>query len=76
MKVKIKVHPNSKNKKVIQNKDFLEVWLKEPAKDGKANKELIEAVSKYFSVPKSLICFIAGESSKIKILDIKIPPRA
>jgi len=48
----------------------IKVRLSAPAKEGKANKALIELLSDYFNIPKSSIFIISGSSSKTKIVDI------
>ena len=62
---------------VTFHKDFLEInkdeiavgIIAEPQK-GKANKELIEKISKYFDVPKSNVRIISGEKSKKKLVEV------
>jgi len=72
MKFFIKVHPGSKIEKVVEKEDgSLDVKVKAPAKDGKANKALISALSKYLKIPKSLISIKAGHSTKNKIIEIE-----
>ncbi len=46
--------------------DALKVYVKAPAVEGAANKELVKFLSKSFKVPKSDIEFISGETSKRK----------
>lgn len=48
----------------------LKVWIKAPAKEGKANAELIKTLAKYFSVPQSSINILKGHKSKTKIISI------
>ena len=62
---------------VTLHKDFLEInndeivvgITSEPQK-GKANKELIEKISKHFDVPKSNVRIISGEKSRKKLVEI------
>ena len=62
---------------VTFHKDFLEVnkdeisigIVSEPEK-GKANKELIEKISKYFDVPKSNVRIVSGEKSRKKLVEV------
>ena len=43
MKIKIKLHPNSSQEKIIEiSKDNYEVWLKDNPIDNKANKSLVK----------------------------------
>jgi len=72
MIIYLKVKPNSKfeNVEKIDDKNFV-VHIKKPPIDNKANKELIEALTKFFGVPKSQINIIKGSRSKSKMIDIK-----
>lgn len=42
-----------------------------PPEKGKANDKIIELLSKYYKVSKSNIIIIKGESSSLKIIEIK-----
>ena len=67
MKFKTKVLPNSKTEGVVKEADgILKIKVKEPAKEGKANKRCVELLSKRFKVPKSYIKIIKGLKSKEK----------
>jgi len=71
--VKIKVKPKSKKEyiKKISDNEF-EVAMKEVPEKGRANKRLIELISKYFGVSKRNVKIIKGEKSRKKILKIEI----
>ncbi len=56
----------------VQPKADFKVWVKEPAKEGKANQAVIKALAKYFSVPKSSVNIVSGAGGKQKIIEIKI----
>jgi uncharacterized protein YggU (UPF0235/DUF167 family) len=49
MKIFVKVKPNSKIEKIekIKEAEFT-LWVNAPAKEGKANQEVIELLSRYF----------------------------
>ena len=67
--IKVKVIPNSKLNKIIEQKDdFLKIKLTAPAHEGKANKALINFLSQEFKTAKSKIKIIAGEKSKEKTI--------
>ena len=48
--------------------DALKVRIKSAPVDGKANRELVEVLAKFFGVPKSSVEFKGGETSKTKRL--------
>lgn len=71
MQQKVKVKPNSKQQKIIEEDDgSLTIHLKSPPVDGKANQELIQVLSKKFDVPKSYIRIKSGSSSRQKLIEI------
>ncbi len=71
MQQRVKVKPNSKQQKIIDEVDgSLTIYLKSPPVDGKANEELIKVLSKKFKVPKSYIRIKSGASSRQKLIEI------
>lgn len=66
----VKVSPNSKKSKVEEIAGVLMVKVNAPAKEGKANKKLVEILSKHFSKPKSSIRIVKGLTSKNKVIEI------
>ena len=70
-KIAVKVKPNSRQQKIIEAEDgSLNVHLKSPPVDGKANQELIKLLAKKYQVPKSQIMIKSGISSKTKLIEI------
>ena len=71
MKIFVKVKTRSKTKKIfkIDNTHFVVSTNALPEK-GKANKDIINMLSKYFDKPSSAIQIISGEKSKDKIINI------
>lgn len=69
MKLNIKVQPNSSKQEIQTNIDgkIQKVFLKKPAIDGKANKELEKLLSKYY---KAKVKIIKGHTSKNKTIEI------
>lgn len=71
MQKRVKVKPNSKLNKIVEEDDgSLTINLKSPPVDGKANQELIKVLSKKFDVPKSYIRIKSGASSRQKLIEI------
>ena len=52
------------------NKDEIAVGITSEPQKGKANKELIEKISKYFDVPKSNVKIVSGEKSRKKLVEV------
>ncbi len=70
MKISVRVKPNMREEKVEKGGDIFTVSVKEPAKEGKANKAVIELLSEYFNVPKSKIIILSGVKSRHKTIEI------
>jgi uncharacterized protein (TIGR00251 family) len=67
----VKVKPNSQQQKIEELADgSLNVHLKSPPIDGKANEELIKLLAKKFDVPKSSITIKSGVTSRNKLITI------
>ncbi|MDY6936108.1 MAG: DUF167 domain-containing protein [Cyanobacteriota bacterium] len=68
---KVKVKPNAKQQRITEEGDgSLTIRLQSPPVDGKANRELIEVLSKKFKVPKSQISIKSGATSRYKLIKI------
>ncbi len=64
--VNIKISPNAKKNEIINEGEFVKVKITAQPIDGKANKALIEFLSKNFKIPKTSIKILKGETSKEK----------
>jgi uncharacterized protein (TIGR00251 family) len=71
MKIKVRVHPKAKNKKIEKDKNgmFQVYTVKEPV-EGKANEEVVKMVSEYFEVKPNQVFINFGNKSKEKIIEI------
>ena len=52
------------------NNDEVAIGIKSEPQKGKANKELIEKISKHFDVPKSNVRILSGEKSRKKLVEV------
>jgi len=68
----IRISPNSSKNEIIKSEDMLKLKITAPPVDGKANKAVIEYLSKIFKIPKSYFEILRGETSKDKSILIKI----
>ncbi len=72
MYITIMVVPNSKQQKVEKiSENKYKVYVKSPPTKGKANKELIEILAKYFGLAKSKIKIVKGVASREKVIEIQ-----
>ena len=75
MKIRVKIKPNSKKGSlVVKNRDemgeFFEIFVREPAVEGKANAGAVKILSECFGVAKTRISLEKGSKSKFKIFKI------
>ena len=70
--VKIKIVPNSSKNDLILEEEFIKVKVTAQPIENKANKALIEYLSKTFKIPKTNIEILKGETSKEKTILFKI----
>ncbi len=64
------VKSNSKESKIVFENDIYHVYTKSPAKEGKANDEVISLLSDYLDIPKGNINIKKGKKSKSKWVEI------
>lgn len=70
MKIEAIIKPNSRLEKIERvGSGKYKLFVRQPAKEGKANKEAIKLLSVHFDIPKSNISLIKGEKSRIKIFE-------
>jgi len=71
MNIEVKVITGAKKEEIIKEDNLrYKVKIRVKREKGKANKKLIEYLSKYFNVSKSKIKIIKGEYSNKKIINI------
>lgn len=68
----LRILPNSSKNEIIKSEDVIKVKITSPPVDGKANKSLIEYLSKNFKIPKTSFKIIKGETSKDKTLMVSV----
>ena len=71
--LRVIVKPNSKEKKLVGdiNSESIQINLTGPAREGKANTELVKKLSKLLKVSTSSIKLVAGHKSREKTLLIE-----
>lgn len=70
MKIKVKVIPNAKKERVVDEHKLLKVYVNAPPVEGKANKRLLEILAEYFKVKKGEITVVRGQTSREKLIEI------
>ena len=66
--VRVKIVPNSSKNDIILEEEFIKVKVTAQPIENKANKALIEFLSKSFKLPKTGIEILKGETSKEKTI--------
>lgn len=69
--IKLKISPNASKNEIIKTDEMVKVKVTAQPIENKANKALIEFLSKNFKVPKSSIEIVKGETSKEKTILFK-----
>ena len=70
--VNLKIIPNSSKNELIIADEFIKVKITAQPIENKANKALIEYLSKFLKIPKTNIEIIRGSTSKDKTILLKI----
>jgi uncharacterized protein (TIGR00251 family) len=70
MKVSVKVFPNSKTEEVVKEGDRFLVRVKEPAKEGKANRAVVRLLAEHFGVSQGSIIIVSGFKNRNKVVNI------
>ena len=69
--IRIRIVPNSSKNEIILEDEFIKIKITAQPIENKANKALVEFLSKTFKIAKSNIEIVKGDTSKEKTLLIK-----
>lgn len=75
--VNIKLQPSARKNAVTgwekgaDGQDILKVQITTAPEKGKANKALTALLAKHWGIPKSAITLIRGETSRLKVLEVR-----
>ena len=74
IKIQARLKPNSRHRQeAVEDSDgSFTIYVKSPATEGRANKEAVELLAKYFKVSKSRVELVRGAKSKYKIFKIDL----
>ncbi|MEV6071626.1 DUF167 domain-containing protein [Nocardia sp. NPDC052001] len=70
--VRATIKPNSKKGPLVETLDdgTLQLYVRAPAVEGKANKAAIALLATHYGVPKSAVTLTAGTTSRFKRFEI------
>ncbi len=72
MKISVKVKTTAREEKVEKiDADTFKVSVKEPPKEGRANRAVVRALADYFGTAQSNVRIVSGFTAKSKIMEIK-----
>ena len=69
--LKLRIAPNSSKNQFVADGDIIKLKITAQPIEGKANKAVIEYLSKQFKIPKTSVEIIKGETSKDKTIFIR-----
>ena len=72
MRLNIRVIPNAKQNKLVEEAGRIKVYLTSPPIEGKANAALVEFLSEHFKVKRSKIKLLKGAKSRDKLVEIGV----
>ena len=70
MILKVKVFPNARKPRIVEEDGFIKVYVNAPAADGKANNAVVKAIAEHRQVRKSAITIIKGLRSRNKTIEL------
>ena len=68
--LRLRISPNASKNQIIKENDMIKLKITAQPIEGKANKAVIEYLSKLFKVPKSSVEIVKGDTSKEKTIFI------
>jgi uncharacterized protein len=72
LKIRVNLKPAAKHETIeAVSEEEYNVWVHAPARDGRANRALIELLAQHFRVPKSTLSIVRGEKSRRKLVQIR-----
>lgn len=69
--ISFKISPNASKNEIIKTDEDIKIKITAQPIDNKANKALVEFLSKQFKIPKTSIEIVKGHTSKEKTLLLK-----
>jgi len=70
MRINVKVIPNSKSNRLVQEEGRSRVYLTMPINDPNPNKVLLKFLAAHFCVNKNVISIISGEDKREKLVQV------
>jgi len=72
MIISVKTHPDSWEEKIVKiGENRFEIWVKEPPKEGRANRAISRRLARPFQKPEQNIRLIKGFKERNKIFEVR-----
>ena len=76
----VHVHARARIERLEWDGSTLELWVREPPADGRANAAVSRAVARWAGVPRSQVAIVSGAAARHKLVEIEgvggFPPPA
>ena len=76
----VRVHPKARTVRLEWDGSTLEIWVREPPADGRANAAVVRAVARWAGVAPSQVTIVSGAAARHKLIEIQgeggLPPPA
>lgn len=70
--IKIKVYPDQPKEKIIKNDDdSYDLYIREPAKDGMANRRVLSLMTREIKPRPKRVKIVSGHTSPTKIIEVE-----
>jgi hypothetical protein len=70
MEIQVKVKPNSRTEELVQEGDGFIAKVKEPPREGKANRSVARLLARHFGVSQSQVKILSGFRSRNKVIEV------
>jgi uncharacterized protein (TIGR00251 family) len=79
-RLSVRVHPKARTVRLEWDGSTLEIWVREPPADGRANAVVVRAVARWAGVTPSQVTIVSGAAARHKLIEIQgeggLPPPA
>ena len=70
--LRLKVHAKSREEKLTEKgADRFEIWVREPAEDGRANRAVLDLLASHLQIPAGRLWMIKGAHQPSKIVSVR-----
>ena len=66
----VRVHPRARTERLEWDGSTLQLWVREPPADGRANAAVIHAVAQWAGVAPSQVAIVSGAAARHKLVEI------